>query len=55
MSDLLFSIGKIIMGLIVIKAYSVGSDFSFYLWFKHRKNYTKWYFNRPQFPDADDK
>lgn len=51
MGDLLFSIGKIIMGLVAIKALSVGSDFSLYLWFKYGKKYTKWYFNRPQFLD----
>lgn len=39
----------IFTGLIALKALTIGSDFNFYLWFKHGKKYTEWYFNRPGF------
>ena len=39
---------------ITIKSLTVGSEFSFYLWFKHGKKYTHWYNNRPKFDAKDE-
>jgi hypothetical protein len=37
--------------LVSIKSLIVGSDFNFYLWYKYKEKYTKWYFNRPFYKD----
>ena len=42
----------IILSLVCIKSFTVGSDFSFHLWFKYGKRYTTWYFNREEFSDG---
>ena len=37
--------------LVAIKAVAIGSDFSFYYWYKHRDTYWKWYNSRSTFED----
>lgn len=36
-------------GLVYLKAITIGSEFNFYYWFKYKKEYTDWYFNRDEF------
>ncbi len=33
----------ILVSIVALKAIFIGSDFSFYKWIKHGKEYTKWY------------
>ena len=35
--------------LVAFKAMTIGSEFSFIHWFKYGREYTGWYFNRPEF------
>ena len=49
MIDLMFEISVGLMFLVSIKAVMVGSEFSFYSWFKYGKAYTHWYANRETF------
>lgn len=43
------TVAKILVFVVFIKAMTIGSEFSFYHWFKYRKRYSKWYFNRESF------
>ena len=36
----------IILVLVVLKSLIVGSDFNVALWFRHKKIYTRWYFDK---------
>jgi hypothetical protein len=36
--------------LYFIKGITIGSEFNFLYWYKYGKKYTKWYFDRPEFP-----
>jgi len=40
----------IVLVVAVIKSITIGSEFNFFMWLKHKKKYTQWYFNRPTFP-----
>jgi len=40
----------IVLCLSALKSFFIGSDFSFYLWYKYGKNYIKWYGSRQEFP-----
>lgn len=49
MSNILVNIFHLVTYVIVVKAFLIGSDFSFYYWFKYGKKYTMWYENRKRF------
>ncbi len=44
-----------LLSLLVFKCLTVGSDFSIITWFKFRKEYENWYFNRETFIDYKNK
>jgi len=45
------TIGLVLIGLVAIKALTIGSDFSFYNLFKHGRKYWRWYTKRQTFKD----
>ena len=47
--EMIMIILRWILLAIVLKSLTVGSNFSFHLWLKYKKEYTDWYFNRPTF------
>jgi len=40
---------QIVIGLVALKACIVGSEFSFYYWFRYGNKYIEWYFNREEY------
>lgn len=42
---------KILIFFTFLKSVTIGSDFNFHHWFKYKKIYSHWYFNRPTFED----
>ncbi len=49
MNDVFISLIRICISFVAFKAIIIGSEFSFYYWFKYGKKYTNWYNNRKQF------
>lgn len=47
----LILICKILIYIVALKGLSIGSEFSFYYWFKYRKIYTNWYKRRETFEE----
>ncbi len=39
----------LVLFAVVFKALTLGSEFNFYHWYKHGKEYSTWYNNRPKF------
>jgi hypothetical protein len=48
--NILYIILWFVVGATALKAWTVGSDFNFVLWFKYGREYLHWYDNRPTFP-----
>jgi hypothetical protein len=42
---------QILFCLIALKSMIIGSEFSFYFWFKYKKKYIKWYTKRKTFEE----
>lgn len=40
-----------VVSFLALKAVIIGSDFSFYLWYKHKQEYWKWYNSRETFTE----
>lgn len=49
--DMLLFLGRIFVVLTFVKAMIIGSDFSFYWWFKDGDRYLTWYKNRSKYGD----
>lgn len=48
------SIIYICLALIALKSLTIGSEFSFYKWFKYKSHYTYWYFNRSEYNPSEE-
>ena len=49
--EIFLIVTQIIMGLLILKSITVGSDYNIYYRIKYGKKYSEWFFNRGTFED----